>query len=307
MSSSFTFLTDFDGVWTNPFAELQAVHACVRSELGRLGGHTEEAMLPLYQQFRAEVLAHPERHGWRLGGRLASYVDEDYFAVPTSIGQYIDEAPCEASQHLRAAILQEWDSVLAFLDHCYHSTCNQFRTEVEHDLTEGAERVLQWLLHEKVQVVFGTNAPAEKVIDWFAHHGYAVVDGRSTEPGEYPLRVYGRSGKQWLGEEAQTLDFCGRQVECNRPQYREILEREEPDLVVGDVLSLDLAQPIALRNAGATGGPREVGVMHLRHTPDWVLNSIGPGPAQVNHLVAHITALPRIVTKLRGSAPPTAG
>ncbi len=307
MSSSFTFVTDFDGVWTNPFAELQAVHACVRSELGRLGGLSDEDMLPLYQHFRAEVLAHPERHGWRLDGRLSSYVDEDYFAVPTSIGQYIEEAPCEESKKLRAAVWREWDTVLAFLDNCYHTTCNQFRTEVDHDLTEGAERVLQWLLHEKVQVVFATNAPAEKVIDWFAHHGYGVMDGRTTEPGEYPLRVYGRSGKQWLGETPQVIDFSGRQVDCYRPQYKEILEREHPDLVVGDVLSLDLAQPIALRAEGSPAGPREVGVMHLRHTPDWVLNSIGPGLTQVNHLVAHITALPRIVTKLRGSDPLAAG
>lgn len=304
MSSRFTFLTDFDGVWTNPSAELAAVHATVRGELGCMGDISAAEMEEVYADFRRAVLARPDHHGWRLDGKLSSYVDEDYFAVPTSIGQYVDEAPCAMSRRLREAVLQEWDSVLAFLDHCYHSTCSRFREQVEHDLTEGAERVLQWLLREEVDVVFATNAPAEKVIDWFAHHGYAVADGRATEPGEMPLRVYGRSGKQWLGDSGRTLDFAGRPVHVDRPQYREILARESPDLVVGDVLSLDLAQPIALRVDGAPGAPREVGVMHLRHTPDWVLDSVGEGPAAVDHLVAHVTALPRIVNRLRGSARP---
>lgn len=299
MAQAFTFLTDFDGVWTNPWRELQAVHATVREQLARLAGMPLPELEVAYQEFRNQVLDQPHQHGWHLDGRFSSYVDEDYFAVPTSIGQYIDLAPCTASGTLRDAVLGEYGSVLEFLDYCYHSTCARFRTEVDHDLTEGAERVLQWLLHHDVQVVFATNAPAEKVVDWFSHHGFGVTDARETEPGETPLRVYGRSGKQFLGASDATMDFSGRTVHVDRPQYRSILEREHPDLVVGDVLSLDLAVPLAMRHAGDPAAPKGIGIMDLPHTPQWVKHSISKEPGHIDFLVPHVTALPRLVNSLR--------
>jgi len=300
MASPFTFLTDFDGVWTNPLRELQAVHKTVRGELARMVGHSMEEMEPAYQHFRSAVLANPEHHGWQLDDRFSSYVDEDYFAVPTAIGQYIDQAACDSSSAFRALVLQEYGTVLEFLDHCYHSTCDRFRVEVDHDLTEGAERVLHWLLQNDVNVVFATNAPSGKVVDWFSHHGFGVDDGRETEPGSSPLRVYGRCGKQFLGKEHRSMDFSGRKVHVNRPQYRAIIERESPNLVVGDVLSLDLSEPLAMRVDGNPAAPQGVGIMDLAHTPQWVKDSVSSDPGHVDFLVPHVTALPRIVNHLRG-------
>lgn len=300
MASPFTFLTDFDGVWTNPWRELQAVHQTVREELARLAGMATEELEAAYQDFRGAVLGKPELHGWHMDGRFSSYVDEDYFAVPTSIGQYIDQAPCATSGTLREGVLREFGSVLEFLDHCYHDTCARFRLEVDHDLTEGAERVLEWLCREEVHVVFATNAPGDKVMDWFSHHGFGVADARTTEPGSSPLRVYGRSGKQFLGDSGATLDFAGREVHVDRPRYREILERESPDLVVGDVLSLDLSVPLAMRLDGHAAAPRGIGIMDLPHTPRWVKDSVSAAPGHIDFLVSHITALPRLVNSLRG-------
>ena len=97
--------------------------------------------------------------------------------------------------------------------------------------------------------------------------------------------------------------FCGREVHVDRPAYRAILERERPDLVVGDVLSLDLALPLHLRAAGLPGAPRAIGVMHLRHTPAWVLDAVGPGPDQVDFLVPHVTSLPRLIRSLAARQP----
>ena len=56
----------------------------VVAEFGRLSGGGPECARALYARFRAAVLAEPARHGWRIEGRLTSYVDEDVFAVPTS-------------------------------------------------------------------------------------------------------------------------------------------------------------------------------------------------------------------------------
>jgi hypothetical protein len=293
----FTLLTDFDGVWTDPARELRAVADCLTTELARFGGVGAERAAEWYARFRAEVLARPAEHGWRIEGRLVSYVDEDVFAEPTAVGQWIERAPCADSARLRAAILGEWPSVIAFLDHCYHATCARFRAEVPHDLTRGADRVLHWFVREGIPVVFASNAPFEKVAGWLACHGLEVADARTTAPGAAPLRAYGRAGKQWLGDGAETLDAGGRVVPVDRPQYRAILERERASLVVGDVFSLDLAVPLALRNERAPGAPAALGLMHLERTPRWVLDQVRPGA--VDLLVSHVTALPRLVSALR--------
>ena len=271
------------------------------SEFGRLGGSGPERARELYARFRGAVLAAPQEHGWRIEGRLTSYVDEDVFAVPTSVGQWVDAEPDADAARLKGAILSEYPSVTAFLDHCYHATCARFRAEVPHDLAPGAERVLAWLLREGVRVVFASNAPLEKVQGWFACHGLAVADARDTEPGSAPLRAYGRAGKQWLGSSSEQLNCSGRAVLCDRPQYRAILERERADWVIGDVLSLDLAAPLAMRRAGHPAAPRALALMHLRHTPRWALNAVRDG--LVDHLAAHVTTLPRLVNALRAPSP----
>ena len=291
-------VSDFDGVWTEPAREAQAVHRTLVGELQRMLGEPAEQVEERLAGFAAAVMARPHAYGWRIDHRLASFVDEDYFCLPAAMGQFIENGETPSAREVREAVLGRWESLTVFLDHCFHSTCAAFRQEVEHDLTHGAERVLEWLLARGATVTWATNAPAEKIIGWFAHHGHEVRDARETEPGEHPLRVYGRAGKQWFGPTDRSLDFAGRTVPVDRPQYRAILERERPDLVIGDVLSLDLAVPIALAAEAHPAAPRETVLVGRPHTPEWVLASVGPGPGRIDHLVSHLTSLPRIVLGL---------
>lgn len=251
-------------------------------------------------------MEHPEQYGWQADPndlRLSSYVDEDYFCLPAAIGQYIDHGDSLESQMVKKALLNRFESVIQMLDHCFHSTCANFRSEVDHDLTHGSEQVLQWMLDHEISVTWATNAPAEKIITWFGHHGFEVANARETKLGETPLRVFGRAGKQWLGDSGEELDFDGRKVLVDRPEYRKILQAEQPDLVVGDVLSLDLALPLAMRSKQALGAPREVALVWRRETPGWVVNSIGEADHQVDHLISHLTSLPRLLLGLMHQAP----
>lgn len=298
-------LSDFDGVWTEPTREMEAVHDTVVGELARLRGVERAEMEELYSGFGQQILDRPQDFGWRIEGRMSSYVDEDFFAMPTAVGQYIDDAPCPRSAQLREAVLSEWPGVIDFLDHCYHSTCDRFRALNKHDLAPGAERVLRWMLDHGMTVCFATNAPAVKVIDWFAHHGFEVANAREVAPGDAPLRVFGRAGKQWLSDTPESIEVGGRTVQTDRPQYREILEQECPDAVVGDVFSLDLALPAALRAAGSPAGPQAIGLMHMRHTPAWVQAGVGPQPeGWIDWLVPHVTALPRLLAGIEARARP---
>lgn len=294
---SLHFLSDFDGVWTEPTREMHAVHATVVGELARLGGVEQARMEELYASFAQEVMRHPQRHGWKIDGQVTSFVDEDVFAMPTAVGQLIDQGEFAGTAHFRQAVLREWTHVIDFLDHCYHSTCDRFRALHSHDLAPGAARVLAWLMERDVAITFATNAPAEKVIQWFDHQGYAVADARTQSREQAQLRVYGRAGKQWLGSSKKTMDYNGRAVAIDRPQYRQIIEDENPDLIVGDVLSLDLSLPLAMRADGHPAAPSAIGLMHMRHTPQWAKQGLGEEAAKVDWLVPHVTSLPRLINR----------
>ena len=298
---SIHLVSDFDGVWTEPAREYIAIQAKVVHELSVALGESQEKALARYEDFSAAVMESPEQYGWQAQSgdiRLSSFVDEDFFCMPSAIGQFIDHGDRLEAEIVKEAILARHETITALMDHCFHSTCEEFRGEVDHDLTHGAERVLQWLLDNGVRVTWVTNAPTSKIIDWFGHHGFQVADARKKTQDEAHLRVYGRAGKQWIGESNQMMNFCGRKVLVDRPQYREILERERADLVVGDVLSLDLALPVYLKSRGESFAPRETVLVWRRETPKWVMDSVGPGAGQITHLIGHLTSLPRIVLGL---------
>ncbi len=276
---------------------MHAVHATVVRELASLGGVQEVVMEELYAGFAQEVMRHPHRHGWKIDGQVTSFVDEDVFAMPTAVGQLIDQGEFEGTAHFREAVLREWTHVIDFLDHCYHSTCDRFRALYNHDLAPGAERVLAWLMERDVSITFATNAPAEKVTQWFDHQGYTVADARTHSREQSKLRVYGRAGKQWLGPSRETMDYNGRAVAVDRPQYRQIIEQEDPDLIVGDVLSLDLSLPLNMRADGHPAAPAAIGLMHMPHTPAWAMQGFGEDPARVDWLVPHVTSLPRLISQ----------
>ena len=295
LTHPFCIVSDFDGVWTEPARERDRVLETLESELSRLLGENPTKVSDDCEEFTQAVLAKPSAYGWLIEGKLSSYLDEDAFALPSALGQFL-EGDAHPRTHLyRDAILEEYPSVGEFLDDCYQSTGVRFRAEVTHDLAAGANQVLGWLQEQQVNVVFVTNAPTEKVVNWFSHYGFDVEDAADVDANAAPLRVHGRAGKQWLGDAGTTVDIGGRTLQADRPRYRAILEAESPDLVIGDVPSLDLAQPLALRLAGKEGAPRSVGLMHLPHTPSWALEATGCNPGDINHLLPHVTALPRIV------------
>ncbi|KAA3604285.1 MAG: hypothetical protein DWQ01_22670 [Planctomycetota bacterium] len=296
-SAEYHLVTDFDGVWTDPTREFHAIMETLGRELARLSGRPEAEVLSLLQKVQDRVFKQPEKFGWRIHDHLTSYVDEDYFAIPAALGQFMEQSQEAPFAELGQAVLGENPSMTAFMDEVYHGTCRRFRKTVDHDLAHGAEHVLRWLLRHQVRVTFVTNAPPEKIIDWFAHHDLPVLDARQEDADEVGLRVYGRAGKQWLGDPDLGLELNGRFVRTDRPQYREILERECPDMVIGDVLSLDLAQPLGMRVAGHPAAPQDVAIIRKPYTPAWVLQSLGPEAHNVDFQVHHVTSLPRILTE----------
>jgi len=81
-------------------------------------------------------------------------------------------------------------------------------------------------------------------------------------------------------------------VELRRPRYEAILREEAPDAVVGDVFSLDLALPLALRR-------REPAWRHVRLF--WIAGECG-SPRMARELASAAPELERMEDGLAGVA-----
>ena len=130
-----------------------------------------------------------------------------------------------------------------------------------------------------------SNSGSDKINAWFKDAG---IEG---------IRVRGAAAKWQLGGSDAAIDVGGRTIYVDRPRYREAIEAEQPDLIIGDVFSLDLAMPHVLRTHGLAGAPRSLVLRHRPHTPAWVLDTAGGGA--IDHIVAGLGDVPEILASLR--------
>ena len=73
----------------------------------------------------------------------------------------------------------------------------------------------------------------------------------------------------------------GRSIFVDRPAYRTLVADEAPDVIIGDVFSLDLAMPHVMRREAAVGAPRVLALRRHTHTPSWVLDGRADGAIDV--------------------------
>jgi FMN phosphatase YigB (HAD superfamily) len=286
-------LSDFDGVWTDQAREAEHVKAFQREEAARLAGVALDEARADFSAYAAAVLNEPHRFGWTPDGRITAYADEDPFCQPGSIAGWIEaRAARDARAALyRTAILRAgYPSLTAFSDHCFVTAASAYRSACAPALVDGAQAAFRALREAGAEVVVVSNSPAEKVVDWLRHAGLDA--GRSSG---HLVRVHGDAGK-WHVAGDDAIDVGGRRVLVDRPRYRALIEEEQPDLVIGDVFSLDLALPHALRAAGHPAAPDLLALRRHPHTPDWVLDTLGDGAIDV--VVDHVRDLVTVVREL---------
>jgi FMN phosphatase YigB (HAD superfamily) len=270
---SFKILSDFDGVWTDQAIEAEGVKLFLVAEAARLAGIRSNQALAHFAVFEAHTRAAPAEFGWAPDGRITAYVDEDPFCVANSIAAYLEVADGELPARYRAAIRDGGhQSLTHFADHCFLTATANFRTLHPPALVPEARTVLAELQAAGAEVVVVSNSAPEKLITWFRQLGIDAGESR-----DHALRVRGSAGKFVLGESDAALEVGGRRIYVDRPKYRAILAEERPDLVIGDVYSLDLALPQVLRQGRQPGAPKTLVLRRHEHTPSWVLRAAEAG------------------------------
>jgi len=272
LSRTFKILSDFDGVWTDQANEAAAVRRFAIDELSRICEVPRERAADEYAAFVEHVTATPHEHGWAPDGRISAYVDEDPLCESSAVCRWLAIADDPRAVRIRAALAEAgFAEVVAFSEHLFHGGVAVFRTEHPPWIVPDARAMLDALHERGAEVVVVSNSASDKLVAFFAAAG---IDASEDEGHE--LRVRGSAGKWKLGGH-DTISVAGRSIFVDRPLYRTLVADEAPDLIIGDVFSLDLAMPHVMRTAGHAGAPRLLALRRHPHTPSWVLERRADG------------------------------
>ena len=265
-------LVDFDGVWTTVDGQAGAVDAARGRRLAELSGLPGDVVAECEAAVAGAIAAEPLGHGWRLDGRLTAYADEDPFlrhnSLCAGIGILADRGPGPCRALAQALAARGHDDLCALGSSIFMEASHAYLDDHGHDLLPSAPSVLASLL-AIADVVFCTNFTPDAVARSWAPRGFAFGGARAT-PG---LTLRGEARKQTLtADPERTVPFGGRPVSVDRSFYRAALEAEQPDVVVGDVFSLDLALPLTMAADGHRSCRPLCLLARTRFTPPWSLD-----------------------------------
>ncbi len=273
MARPFKILSDFDGVWTNQGLEARENVRRVGEELGQLLGWDDETTTAKMRWLEGKVTSAPHEWGWAPDGRrISAYVDEDPLCLSSAMCQYIAVSRDPEVADALEAVLGSFPTVAQFSEHCFIEAMKSYRERHPPCIVDDAREQLQTVLDLGVEVVVISNSSATKIEPWFRGAG---IDAGEDEG--HLVRLRGSAGKQTLGETDASITVSGRTIRVDRPRYRAAIEEEQPDLIIGDVFSLDLALPHVMRTEGNPAAPRTLAIRRHPHTPQWVLGHRAEG------------------------------
>jgi hypothetical protein len=245
-------LSDFDGVWTNPVAEAAAQGNILDARLLAAAPDADhDAARAWIAAARRETLAHPDRWGWTHDGRLAAFADEDPFSAHSALLHFLVERAADdalAARILSGARAAGEGSLETFSLASHLDGVARVEGERGPGVLRAAKDAGHELLAAGAEVVIVSNSEGEKLRRWFAHAG--MPHAMHPERPANGLRLRGAAGKHLLeAGSTRMLDLDGVSIELARPHYEAIVREEAPDAVVGDVFSLDLSVPLALKRS----------------------------------------------------------
>lgn len=282
-------LSDFDGVWTNQGPEASELLRYVAGRLSELSGVDAARAHDDVDEFLRVMRDAPAEHGWAPDGRISAYVDEDPLCEASALCRFIDVARDDAARRYRDAVLSTGVASLgAFAETCFREATAVFRDAHPPCLIEDAAEVLDALSAAGAEVVIVSNSSSDKIAAWFERAGIDAGEGP-----EHRLRLRGSAAKWMLGDTDDSIVVGHRPIHVDRPRYRAAIEEEQPDLIIGDVFSLDLALPHTMRRTGCKGAPKRLVLRRHDHTPDWIVGTRADGA--IDHVITELRELASIL------------
>ncbi|MCA9706364.1 MAG: hypothetical protein KDK70_10990 [Myxococcales bacterium] len=284
---AFKILSDFDGVFTEADLEAQALHEQLVESCAAVLERELAAVEADLAAFLQQVQQRPHAFGWAPDGRIAAFADEDPLCELAGLCHLLADADAGPAKRYREAIEAHAGSVRRFAEQAFTAAMLRFRAEHPPTIAPDARAQLRAVTDAGAEVVVVSNSEPGKLVAWFRAAGIDAGEGPDHE-----LRIRGSAGKQVLGGDT-TIEVRGRRVHVDRPHYRAAIEQERPSLVIGDIFSLDLALPHAMREDGHPAAPRALALRRHRHTPAWILQDRAAGA--IDHVVERFGDLAALI------------
>jgi FMN phosphatase YigB (HAD superfamily) len=270
-------LSDFDGVLTNIAHEAARVTEYFLDKMWE-AAPTDEGPLPeVLGTAYAEMEACPEQHGWRVKGRITAFANEDGFIRINGLAAHLDAQAALGNVDVRTVLAGLMKLGLPSFSALAQTSYEQMTRETAagkiRPLDPEASAVLKALIARGDEIVVVSNSGTDRICQLL--RGAGLEPAQDSKPGGGPLRVRGNARKFLLGDTPRSFEVGGYRVATDRPFYEQILLEERPDVIIGDVFSLDLALPLDLVRRGVSGFGRPRLVLRLRsYTPAWSANYV---------------------------------
>ncbi len=268
-------LSDFDGVLTDLAEEAARTRALFQQALQRLPTFPKNELAPLLDFAAAEMIRLPHQHGWRVNGRVSAFSNEDGFIWVNGLGACLDQlADSKQIAYVRLRNALQKTDVTNFCElakNSYYQMVKETTAGVRKPLDPIVPQVFGHLLKAGHDIVVVSNSGTDRIVALFRSAGLACTSFPERRTGTVCVR--GNAGKFLLGTQSDGFAVQSYFVETDRPQYAKILSEEMPDIVIGDVFSLDLALPVTMAARGVLKKPRVL--LRVRpYTPKWSLEYV---------------------------------
>ena len=268
-------VTDFDGTLTDIHGEYNLLLDIINKRL-------EKKHFPVdrYQQLFDAAIREIKKdymaYGWMDHDRITAYSDEDLFMNIIAGMKIVDNWLCKRSEYsdLYDILVSQNTSLMEISEYCYFIMHTMPLSEMNTP-TRDAVITIQSLLEHGHEVVVVSNSPSARIVQKLNHVGL--------QPAEHDIdpraifKVRGNAAKFKLADAPIRYDF-GRPVDIHRPQYQKILIEEKPDIVIGDVFSLDLALPAALTETIPELKNTRIALLERNYTPEWAIKAVSDHP-----------------------------
>lgn len=263
-------LTDFDGVWTDVREQARFVERARLDEISIKSGWKVADVEQCLEKVKKTVFQKPHLFGWMSHGRISAFSDEDPFlahnAIVEAIGVLAENGVGRCALLCRDLKENGISSLSDMGEDIFRSGCKRYLSEKGGHKILSAARTCFGQISKEASLVVCTNFAEENVRGTLEKEG-CVLQSHSSIKG---ITLRGFAKKNELTKDTpKTAHFGERAVSVDRNYYLEALCQEVPDVVVGDVFSLDLALPLWLAKNDRRFQKLTCVLLENYYTPHW--------------------------------------
>ena len=294
------FLLDFDGTLTNIQTEYQFDHDSIVKRMAEIGIPTDR-FGALFDKAVDDIMQRPTEYGWPDNGRLTAFADEDIFMKIIAGIARIDEwihSEDTAYDDIRKALSDNHISLMELAEEC-HLALNREPLDAFNTPQPEVVNALRTLLDRDCEIVIASNSAAQRVIEKLEFVDLKPVAHEDNPSARF--RVRGHAKKYALDDNPRPVQFGNRTIDVARSHYAQIIREERPQVIIGDVFSLDLALPIEMaRNDPMIYGDMQIYLRTRPYTPQWAIDCILNPPQDcpvIARILNHFDDLPNLVLR----------